>query len=190
MEIPIRIPLCIFIASLGLVSCATPQALSVAVAAAVAPDETESIQIGKWAPRSLQNVPVRFYDHGLSSRGDRCDYATHVVRNILVQLGARASDFRVDACHLDRDKPTVDVTFSVLVPADKNDSSEAIVVAHWQVHEWKGELNCLDIGYIAQNILPLFSTKGVQLVSRGSCHRDSVALRAEFLTETQFADTP
>jgi hypothetical protein len=111
------------------------------------------------------------------------------VRNILVQLGARASDFRVDACHLDRDKPNVDVAFSVLVPADKNDPSEAIVVAHWQVHEWKGELNCLDIGYIAQNVLPLFSTQDVQLVARGSCHRDSVALRAEFLTETQFADT-
>ncbi|HEY6454813.1 MAG TPA: hypothetical protein VIY90_05955 [Steroidobacteraceae bacterium] len=190
MEIPIRIPLRIFIATLGLVSCAPPEAPPVLAAATVAPDETESIQIGKWAPRSVRHFPVRFYTQGLSALGDRCAYATHVVRNILVQLGARASDFHVDACQLNRDEPTIDATFSVLVPADKSDPSEAIVVAHWQSHEWKGELNCLDIGYIEQNILPLFSTKDVQLLSRGSCHRDSVALRAEFLTESQFADTP
>lgn len=146
--------------------------------------ETEAIQAGKWTQRTVRNFTVRFFDHGLSSRGDRCDQATHTVRNILIQLGARASDFHVDACHLNGNEPaaTVDATFSVLVPVDKNE--DAIVPAHWQLHEWKGTLNCLEIGFLAHNVIPLFATRDVQVFSPADCRRGGVGVRAEFLTET------
>jgi hypothetical protein len=146
--------------------------------------ETEETLAGKWSQRTVRKFPVRFFDHGLSSRGNRCDEATHTVRNILIQLGARPSDFHVDACHLNGNEPaaTVDATFSVLLLADRNE--DPIVPAHWQPHEWKGTLNCLDIGFLAHNVLPLFTTRNVQVLSPTDCRREGVAVRAEFLTET------
>jgi hypothetical protein len=63
----------------------------------------------------------------------------------------------------------------------------APVATRWQFHQWKGELNCLEVAYVAQNVLPLFSTKDVQLFSKADGRKTSVGLRVKILT---LADSP
>jgi hypothetical protein len=127
------------------------------------------------------NYPIRFYTHD-QTLGDTCGTAQKILTHTLLRLGARASDFRVDACHLGGNQPSVDARFSVLVPADKTDESAATVATRWQFHQWKGELNCLEVAYVAHDVLPLFSTKDVRLFSKADCRRSAVGLRVKMLT--------
>jgi hypothetical protein len=184
---PMRIQLLMLIATFGLTACVTGEAPRMAAATTVPPHEIESGPAGIWTQRKLLNYPSHIYDHGSSGDVEPCAMASFGVKALLLQLGAHVTDIHVDACHLDGSEPTADATFSVLVPTDKTDASGTTVATRWQFHQWKGPLNCLEVAYVAQNVLPLFSTKDVQLFSKSDCRRNGVGLRVKILT---LADSP
>jgi hypothetical protein len=140
---------------------------------------------GIWTQRKLLNYPYHIYSHdGPEGDVDPCDRASNGVKALLLQLGAHVTDIHVDTCHLDGREPTADATFSVLVPTKKTAASGTPVATRWQFHQWRGDLNCLEVAYVAQNVLPLFSTKDVQLLSKADCRKTGVGLRVKILTLT------
>jgi hypothetical protein len=182
-----RIRLLALIATLGLTACVTAQIPPTAAATTVPPHKIESGPAGIWTQRKLLNYPSHIYTHGSDYGGDKCTMAKIGVKLLLLQLGAHVTDIHVDACHLDGSEPTADATFSVLVPADKTEASGTAVETRWQFHRWKGPLNCLEVAYVAQNVLPLFTTKDLQLFSKSDCRTTGVGLRVKILT---LADSP
>jgi hypothetical protein len=163
----------------------------------------ESVQAASWSPLTIEN--------SVDLPGHTCDDFTGELRFVLLQLGARASDLKVNSNRY----CVLRATFSVLVP-DKTGKNvaHAMTGAHWQTVELRtgtvasGKLltfrdtptNQLQgsydrtCGYFVQvtnRILPLFTARDVKLISRAVCDKTGVGLSAQVLMPTdQLAASP
>jgi hypothetical protein len=159
----------------------------------------ESVQAASWSqPMTIEN--------SVDLPGHTCDDFKGELRFVLLQLGARASDLKVNSnryCLLR-------ATFSVLVPADQTgkNAAHAMAEARWQTVELRtgtvvsGKLLTFrdtpgsqlqasydrTCGYFVQvtnRILPLFTARDVKLISSAVCDKTGVGLRAEVLMPAQ-----
>jgi hypothetical protein len=180
-RLPVRTQLLMLIAAIGLIGSVT----------AAGADSTQS---ATWTQRKLLNFsPPPNYSPGVGYASNAqfisCDQIIERVQFILVQLGARPDDMRVDQRDCRRGQSTVrsvDVKFSVLAATD--DAAKpagAPVEAHWRTIEFGGADvglgDCAFLRYVTFKVLPLFSTRNVKLISPDVCTKVGVGLRAEVL---------
>jgi hypothetical protein len=212
-----RVPLLMFIATIGLIASAT--AATADTATTVGPSEAaESGQTATWTPRELLAM-------GIPLPGHSCGDVKGELRFVLIQLGARASDLNMGRCdyrfglgpHAPPDGGGLSATFSVLVPADTTgkNAADAVAGARQQTVELRtgtvgpsGKLLALrntptselegswdrTCGYlksVAEKILPLFSVRHVKLIPEAVCEKYGVGLRAQVLMPApQLAASP
>jgi hypothetical protein len=200
-----RSQLVMLIAALGFATSATTVAAIPAAATAPSSDTSMPSQTGVWTTRSLQAFAPPY--------GAACGDAGYgMLRFVLLQLGARVSDLKIDrrSCYLDSPGQSVDATFSVLTPTDQSGRPvpDAVADAQWQTVELKVPVNfdsnhlvdrsgaslhddihdCAYLRYVTQKVLPLFSTREVKLIPTEVCNRHDVGLRAQVLKPTQQLD--
>jgi hypothetical protein len=182
----VRIPLLMLIVTTGLIASTTAEAVTPAATAVSSPEPGESGQSAVWTARKLLSFSPTMED----STGVSCDELVGQTRDLLLRLGARASDLIVDGrrCY-GIPGLGVDVSFSVLVPIDgtgKN-AARASVSARWQLFEGRAESpwDCAYLDYVTKKVLPLFSTRNAKRISREVCKTHDVGLRTELLKPTQ-----
>ncbi len=167
----------------------------------------EAGQIAVWTPRKLVNFsPPLIANAGSLSRAS-CDQLIERLRPVLLHLGARASDLKFDErnCQVRAGGNTIDVTFSVLAPADNaRSAADAEADASWQIVELRTNqdkiqsrmgfslpFTCAYLDYVTMKVLPLFSIRNAKQISRDVCNRTNVGLRAQVLKPTpQLAASP
>jgi hypothetical protein len=167
-----RTRLLMIVAAVGLVA-------SGAVAAA------DATQTAVWQTRTLRNftLPLVVNSENGPLQEASCDQLYTAAKVLLLQLGARASDMRVDqrGCQSYTTNKSIDVTFSVLVPTTqpRNNAAGPLVEAHWETVQLQG--NCGVLQQATKRILPLFSTSDVKLISSADCARIGVGLYGKVL---------
>ena len=151
-----------------------------ALGAAADPNQT-----AVWESRTLRNftLPLVVNSENGPLQEASCDQLYSSVRVLLLQFGARTSDIRVDqrGCNAYTTNRSIDVTFSVLVPAKQTGSNAAgpLVEAHWETIALKG--NCRLLQDATKRILPLFTTSDVKLISSADCAKIGVGLYGKVL---------
>ncbi len=171
-----RTRLAMLFAAIGLIA-------SAAVAAA------DSNQTAVWQTRTLRNftLPLVVNSENGPLQEASCDQLYNAAKDLLLKLGARASDLHVDqrGCNAYTISPSIDVTFSVLVPAThtRNNADGPLVEAHWETVMLKG--NCGVLQDATRRILPLFTTSDVKLISSADCARLGVGLYGKVLKAPQ-----
>lgn len=166
-------------------------------------EDTEVSQTAVWVSRTLHNFNVPPVG-STNTFGQSCELLEEELKGLLIQLGARPSDIHIDERGCPRDERRVlliDATFSVLSPAEATGKNVAgTLVAHWQSVEFKTESerkeiapteffqfnrDCSYLTYVAQIVLPLFSTRNVNVSSQAVCNKTGVGFRAEALMPAQ-----
>ncbi len=138
-----------------------------------------------WAPRQLLHFthPLVVNSETMGLREASCDQLYQDARSLLLQLGARASDIRIDqrGCHAFTKEKSIDVKFAVPVLPDSPGTRAAgpEFEAHWQTVALKG--NCAFLQYATRTVLPLFTARNVKLISAADCERVGVGLYAQVL---------
>jgi hypothetical protein len=174
-------------------------ALGVLLAPAAWADSTDGGQSAVWAQKEFQ-----FVYQGFTSKYS-CDGLHDKMRTILLQLGARKSDLKISdwGCAgrsgVPDPFPGVSVKMSVLVPAEGAAASlgEPAVPSHWQAVTLKLDRSplseageCELIEQVKQKVLPLFTTRTVDLKSECIPHQltpGGTHLSAEVLAPDQTA---
>jgi hypothetical protein len=178
-----------------IIAAIAPLSLSLLLCGAVAHAEDQNVQAAKWTPREL-----RFTYMGFTTRFS-CEGLQSQVRSILLQLGARPDDLKVNqfACTQNAGVPApfpaVHAKFSVLEPvsadeAGSHDASSPVITAHWQTVQLRLDSSpvnesgmCELVEQVKTHILPLFATRNLdfrqhcvphQLSSRGTTIRVDV----------------
>jgi hypothetical protein len=161
---------------------------------AVEGPETASPESAVWASKQLRFVFMGFTAHY------SCDGLADKMRQVLLQLGARPQDLKVDPvpCSSPFGRPDpfpgVTVKMNVLEPAKDNagaGGSTAIVPAHWKTVSidlsrdpvWAAG-QCELVEQIKDNVLPKFTTRNVHYSSNCIPHQLEVGgttLRADVL---------
>jgi hypothetical protein len=143
-----------------------------------------------WAQRTLPSFTHPLICTNSTTQGCReasCDQLQEKAETLLTQLGMRENDFNVDArtCYAGGPQKSIEVTFSVLVPADNTKANAAgpVVEAQWQTVALKGD--CAFLNYATKIILPLFTTRNVKLISRDQCNKLGIGLYAQILKAPQ-----
>jgi hypothetical protein len=156
----------------------------------------EGGQSAVWTPKELQ-----FTYSGFTTKYT-CDGLRDRVKTILLALGARKDDLKVveSPCSGDPDRPDpfpgVKIKMNVLKPTDQPPTPDGqIVTAHWkQVDLLKGQFgidaagDCELMEQVSQKILPLFTTRNVDLQASCVPHELSplgTRLKAEVLIADQ-----
>jgi hypothetical protein len=150
-----------------------------------------------WAPKEF-----RFTYQGFTSKYS-CDGLREKMRDILLQLGARKSDLKITdwGCAGSSGRPDpfpgVAVKMTVLVPADGAADPAQTVPAHWQPLALKLDRSSLSeagecelVEQVKQKVLPLFSTRNIDLKSNCVPHQltpGGTQLSAEVLAPDQNA---
>jgi hypothetical protein len=166
-------------AAIGLIGITTSQAAPASAA--------DSQQSGVWESRKLRHIthPMTINSETMGYREVSCDQLDSRVTYLLQQFGAR--DVKVDqrACYSYSVERTIDVEFSVLAPAVRNETngSQALIPAHWETLALKGD--CAFLQYATKVILPSFTTRNVKLISTADCTRLGVGLYAQVLKPSQ-----
>ena len=174
-----------FLVAAALVGSVTAKAADPFVVSAVASEVLDSNQGAVWERRTLLKFthPLTINSETQGWREVSCDQIYNSVRDLLLQLGARASDMTVDerACYAYSRVRSIDVRFSVLAPSGSTRGNIAgpAAEARWETVAMKG--NCPYLQYITKTVLPLFSTRNVKLISTADCARFGVGLYAQVL---------
>lgn len=153
-----------------------------ASAAAAAADST---QAAVWEQRTLRNftLPLVVNSENGPLQEASCDQLYTAAKVLLLQLGARSSDMRVDqrGCQAYTTSRNIDVTFWALAPAKetKKNSAGPVVEAHWETVQLSG--NCGVLQEATKKMLPLFATSDVKLISSADCARIGVGIYGKVL---------
>ena len=196
-----HVPLRILIAVIAFMSSVTAAAEDTTTTAASSGPPQPS-QGAVWMTRKLQKFGIP--NVASTAMDASCDGLADELRFLLLQLGARASDLRIDERGCRDDLKLVDATFSVVAPADKTAGNVAgtLTEARWQIVEFRtGKAdrpasvrnrshqtlyrNCTYLGYVTKVVLPLFFSRAVTVISPAVCDKTDVGLRAEILIPTQ-----
>jgi hypothetical protein len=161
------------IAAVGLFGSTIAAAADAPSTTALPTQATNSTQTATWTRRTLLHFthpPVIYSENGTWQEVS-CDKLYEDVRFVLLQLGARASDMSVDqrGCYAFTRMRSVDVTFSVLAPADDTGKTPpgGLIQAQWKTVELKGDCSLLE--YVTQKVLPLIPTKDAKYISLANC---------------------
>jgi hypothetical protein len=144
-------------ATLGLLACSAAWA-----------DSTDGGQSAVWTQKEF-----RFTYQGFTTKYS-CDGLRDKMRTILLQLGARKQDLKVNESGCVGNSgvpdpfPGVSVKMSVLVPADS--SAAGAVPSHWKAADLKLDSSslaeageCELVEQVKQKVLPFFTTRNVDL---------------------------
>jgi hypothetical protein len=181
--------------------------MMIAIISLVAMSPADAGQTAVWTPRTLVNFSPPVIANAGSLSPASCDQLIERLRPVLLHLGARASDLKFDArnCGTRAGGNTIEVTFSVLAPADNAQSAAAAGTdASWQIVELRTNedkiqsrlgfslpFTCAYLDYVTMKVLPLFSIRSAKQISRDICNRTDVGLRAQVLKPTpQLAASP
>ena len=196
-----RIQLRMLVATIAFIASATAAAADTPTT--VAPSgSAQSSQTAVWRTRTLHKFGIPDVRSVEAPRQlPSCDELVEELKFLLLQLGAQASDLRIDERGCREDLRLVDATFSVVSPTDKTGGNAAgtLAEAHWQIVELKTNTDrptmtpihrifyrdCAELEYVTKTVLPLFAVRDVTLISTAICDKTGVGLRAEVLMPTQ-----
>jgi len=153
-------------------------------------------ELAVWTPKEVQFTYMGFTTHY------SCDGLQEDIRQMLLQLGARKSDLKVyeQPCSGPPDRPNpfpgVKIKMSVLTPAPASESDVShMVQAHWKTVKLpyretgiNAAGQCELLEQFKQKILPLFTTRNVDLVATCVPHQLSplgTKLQADVLVTNQ-----
>jgi hypothetical protein len=142
-------------------------------------------QTAVWEQRTLRNFTLPLIANSETGplREASCDQLYVAAKVLLLQLGARSSDMRVDqrGCQAYTTIPNIDVTFWALAPATeaKKKTAGPVVEAHWETVQLRG--NCVVLQEATKIMLPLFATSDVKLISSADCARIGVGIYGKVL---------
>jgi hypothetical protein len=154
----------------------------VAAAAVAAADVT---QTAVWEQRTLQNftLPLVVNSENGALQPASCDQLYTAAKLLLLQLGARESDMRVDqrGCQAYTTTRSIDVIFWALALAKDTTSNTAgpLIAAHWETVRLSG--NCSVLQEATRKILPLLATSEVRLISSADCAKIGVGIYGKVL---------
>jgi len=178
-------------------SLASLAALSLLLGSAARADDTDGGQSAVWAQKQF-----KFIYQGFTTKYS-CDGLHDKMRTILLQLGARKSDLKISdwGCAgrsgVPDHFPGVAVKMSVLVPANgaAAPGSEPALPSHWKAVTLKLDSSSLSeagecelIEQVKQQVLPLFSTRNVDLKNTCVPHQltpGGTLLKADVLAPDQ-----
>ena len=159
-------------------------------------DQAAPKELAVWTPKEVQFTYMGFTTHY------SCDGLQEDIRQMLLQLGARKSDLKVyeQPCSGPPDRPNpfpgVKIKMSVLTPAPASESDVShMVQAHWKTVKLpyretgiNAAGQCELLEQFKQKILPLFTTRNVDLVATCVPHQLSplgTKLQADVLVTNQ-----
>ena len=137
-----------------------------ATAAAAQPQTTHETLDAVWSRRTLRHFvhPLEVNSINGPLQSASCDQIYRDLTDVLVQLGARQRDIRIDqrGCHVPAPLRSMDATFRALTPLDPTakPAPRQVVQAHWKIVALKGD--CVYLKYITHTVLPLFATRNNQ----------------------------
>jgi hypothetical protein len=137
-----------------------------------------------WVPRTLVNFKMPLVSN--SENGPlvpaSCDQISDTLRVLLLKLGARNGDLKVDlrGCYGHPDR-SADATFYVLASPAVSQDVGTLIKTRWETVMMKGNCRFLEMATI--KIVPLFTSRNVKRISAEDCARLGVGLFAEVLRE-------
>jgi hypothetical protein len=172
----------LIVVTVALIASLNVRGQDAAPAAAVSSGATDSDEAAVWTPRTLSKfrMPLVANSENGPLVSASCDQISDTLQVLLLKLGARPSDIKVDlrTCYGSSDR-SADATFFVLAPPTNDKAAEGPIRAGWETVMMKGDCRFLEMATI--KVLPLFTTRNVKRISGDVCARLGVGIFAQVL---------